>query len=82
MRHYINMHLELVSDSLFYKVTQGYLDMGTEVLDHNSVSKMSDLMGRKIGEKVIEDITYNQRAENVWQKICAPEKALCAYPAV
>lgn len=63
MRHYINMHLELVSDSLFYKVTQGYLDMGTEVLGHNSVSKMSDLMGRKIGEKVIED---DMRAWRFW----------------
>lgn len=63
MRHYINMHLELVSDSLFYKVTQGYLDMGTEVLDHNSVSKMSDVMGRNIGEKVIED---DMRAWRFW----------------
>ncbi len=49
------MRLELVSDSLFYKVTQGYLNMGTEVLDYNSVSKMSDIIGRNIGEKVIED---------------------------
>ena len=57
------MHLELVSDSLFYKVTQGYLDMGTEVLDHNSVSKMSDVMGRNIGEKVIED---DMRAWRFW----------------
>lgn len=63
MRHYINTHLERVSDSLFYKVTQGYLDMGTEVLDHNSVSKMSDLMGRNIGEKVIED---DMRAWRFW----------------
>ena len=63
MRRYINTHLELVSDSLFYKVTQGYLDMGTEVLDHNSVSKMSDLMGRNIGEKVIED---DMRAWRFW----------------
>lgn len=63
MRHYINMHLEVVSDSLFYKVTQGYLDMGTEVLDYNSVSKMSDVMGRNIGEKVIED---DMRAWRFW----------------
>lgn len=63
MRHYINMHLELVSDSLFYKVTQGYLDMGTEVLDYNSVSKMSDVMERNIGEKVIED---DMRAWRFW----------------
>lgn len=63
MRHYINMHLELVSDSLFYKVAQGYLDMGTEVLDHNSVSKMSDIMGCNIGEKVIED---DMRAWRFW----------------
>lgn len=63
MRHYINMHLEIVSDSLFYKVTQGYLDMGTEVLDYNSVSKMSDVMGRNIGEKVIED---DMRAWRFW----------------
>ena len=63
MRHYINMHLELVSDSLFYKVTQGYLDMGTEVLNHNSVSKMSDVMGCYIGEKVIED---DMRAWRFW----------------
>lgn len=57
------MHLDLVSESLFYKVTQGYLDMGTEVLDHNSVSKMSDVMGRNIGEKVIED---DMRAWRFW----------------
>ena len=63
MRRHINMHLELVSDSLFYKVTQGYLDMGTEVLDHNSVSKMSDVMGRNISEKVIED---DMRAWRFW----------------
>lgn len=63
MRHYINMHLDLVSESLFYKVTQGYLDMATEVLDHNSVSKMSDVMGRNIGEKVIED---DMRAWRFW----------------
>ncbi len=63
MRRYINTHLETVSDSLFYKVTQGYLDMGTEVLAHNSVSKMSDLMGLNIGEKVIED---DMRAWRFW----------------
>ena len=63
MRRYINTHLEVVSDSLFYKVTQGYLDMGAEVLDHNSVSKMSDLIGRNIGEKVIED---DMRAWRFW----------------
>lgn len=63
MRHYINMHLEIVADSLFYKVTQGYLDMGTEVLDYNSVSKMCDVMGRNIGEKVIED---DMRAWRFW----------------
>jgi len=63
MRRYINIHLENVSDSLFYKVTQGYLDMGTEVLDHNSVSKMSDVMGRNISEKVIED---DMRAWRFW----------------
>ena len=68
MRHYINMHLELVSDSLFYKVTQGYLDMGTEVLNHNSVSKMSDVMGCYIGEKVIED---DMRAWRFWME-CTP----------
>lgn len=63
MRHYVNMHLEMLSDSLFYKVTQGYLDMGMEVLDHNSVSKMSDLMGRNIGEKVTEE---DMRAWRFW----------------
>lgn len=63
MRCYINTHLEIVSDSLFYKVTQGYLDMGTEVLNYNSVSKMSDLMGQNIGEKVIED---DMRAWRFW----------------
>lgn len=63
MRRYINLHLENLSDGLFYKVTQGYLDMGTEVLDHNSVSKMSDIMGRSIGEKVIED---DMRAWRFW----------------
>ena len=63
MRHYINMQLENLSDGLFYKVTQGYLDMGTEVLNHNSVSKMSDIMGRFIGEKVIED---DMRAWRFW----------------
>lgn len=55
LRHHINMQLETVSDSLFYKVTQEYFDMGTEVLEHNSVSKMSDLMSKSIGEKVTED---------------------------
>ena len=63
MRHYINMHLENLSEGLFYKVTQKYLDMGIEVLDHNSVSKMSDIMGRSIGEKVIED---DMRAWRFW----------------
>lgn len=63
MRHYINMHLEIVSDSLFYKVTKGYLDMGTEVLAYDSVSKMSDLIGRSIGESVIED---DMRAWRFW----------------
>jgi len=63
MRRYINMNLENVSDSLFYKVTQGYLDMDTEVLKHNSVSKMSDLMSRNIGGKVIED---DMRAWRFW----------------
>ncbi len=63
MRHYINISLESLSDSLFYKVTQGYLDLGTEVLEHNSVSKMSDLIGREISEKVIED---DMRAWRFW----------------
>ena len=63
MRHYINMHLELVSDSLFYLVTQGYLEMGTDVFCHKSVSKMSDVMGRYIGVKVIED---DMRAWRFW----------------
>lgn len=63
MRHYINMNLENISDSLFYKVTKGYLEMDTEVLEHNSVSKMSDLIGRNIGEKVIED---DMRAWRFW----------------
>lgn len=63
MRHHVNMKLEMLSDGLFYKVTQGYLDMGTEVLDHNSVSKMSDLIGKNIGEKVIED---DMRAWRFW----------------
>lgn len=63
MRHYINTSLETLSDSLFYKVTQGYLDLGTEVLKHNSVSKMSDLIGQQIGEKVIED---DMRAWRFW----------------
>lgn len=63
MRHFINMNLESLTDSLFYKVTQGYLDLGTEVLEHNSVSKMSDLIGRKIGEKVIEE---DMRAWRFW----------------
>ncbi|MFI3212847.1 MAG: hypothetical protein R3Y24_05845 [Eubacteriales bacterium] len=63
MRQYINMHLETVSESLFYKVTQGYMDMGTEVLDHNSVSKMSDVIGRNIGGKVNED---DMRAWRFW----------------
>lgn len=63
MRHYINMNLENVSDSLFYRVTKGYLEMDTEVLEHNSVSKMSDIIGRNIGEKVIED---DMRAWRFW----------------
>ena len=63
MRRYINMHLENLSDGLFYKVTREYLDMGTEVLDYNSVSRMSDIMGRSIGEKVIED---DMRAWSFW----------------
>lgn len=63
MRHYINMNLGLVSDSLFYKVTQGYFDMGIEVLNHTSVSKMSDIIGKNIGEKVIED---DMRAWRFW----------------
>lgn len=63
MRRYINTHLEMLSDSLFYKVTRGYLDMGTEALGYNSVSKMSDVIGRKIGEKVIED---DMRAWRFW----------------
>ena len=33
------------------------------MLDHNSVSKMSDLIGRNIGEKVIED---DMRAWRFW----------------
>lgn len=63
MRHYININLESLSDSLFYKVTRSYLDMGTEVLEHNSVSKMSDLMSRNIEERVIED---DMRAWRFW----------------
>ena len=69
MRRYINTHLEVVSDSLFYKVTQGYLDMGAEVLDHNSVSKMSDLIGRNIGEKVIDHISC---ASNLCSALITP----------
>lgn len=63
MRRYINMHLENLSEGLFYKVTQRYLDMGIEVLAHNSVSKMSDFMGRSIGVKVIEE---DMRAWRFW----------------
>ena len=63
MRRYINLHMESLSDSLFYKVTRAYFDMGTEVLEHNSVSRMSDLMGRNIGETVIED---DMRAWRFW----------------
>lgn len=63
MRRYINLNLENLSEGLFYKVTQGYLDLGTEVLAHSSLSKMCDLMGRTISEKVIED---DMRAWRFW----------------
>lgn len=63
MRRYINMNLENLSESLFYKVTQSYLDLSTEVFKYTSVSKMSDLIGRTIGEKVIED---DMRAWRFW----------------
>lgn len=63
MRHYVNMHLEMLSDGLFYRVTQGFFNMGTEILNYNSVSKMSDVMGKKIGEKIIEE---DMRAWRFW----------------
>ena len=63
MRRYINLQMEQVSDSLFYKVTRQYFDMDAEVLKHTSVSKMSDLMGKSIGEKVIEE---DMRAWRFW----------------
>lgn len=55
MRRYINMNLENLKESLFYKVTQSYLELSAEVLKNTSVSKMSDTMGSNIGEKVTED---------------------------
>lgn len=63
MRAYINMNLESVSDSLFYKVTQTYFEMGDAVLGHSSVSKMCDLVGYKLEEKVVED---DMRAWRFW----------------
>ncbi len=63
MRQYINLNWEIQCDSLFYKVTQVYFDMDIEVLEHSSVSKMSDLMSTKIGVKVVED---DMRAWRFW----------------
>ncbi len=63
LRCYINLQLELLSDSLFYKVTQSYLDMGADVLKHKSVSTMCDIMGKSIGTKVIEE---DMRAWRFW----------------
>lgn len=62
-RQYINANLELLSDSLFYTVTKAYLDMDVNVLQYQSVSKMSDDMAKFIGEKVIED---DMRAWRFW----------------
>ncbi|WP_313345138.1 hypothetical protein [Lacrimispora sp.] len=55
MRCYINMNFESLNGSLFYDVTQCYADMGTSVLQHSSVSQMTDVIGKNIGNKVIED---------------------------
>lgn len=55
MRCYINMNFESLKGSLFYDVTQCYADMGTSVLQHSSVSQMTDVIGKNIGNKVIED---------------------------
>lgn len=63
MKHYINLKLENFSEGLFYKVTQGYLDLETKVFEYNSVSKMSDLIGDTIGEKITED---DMRAWRFW----------------
>jgi len=63
MRAYINMNLESVSESLFYKITQIYFLMGDAVLRHSSVSKMCDLIGEKVGLKVVED---DMRAWRFW----------------
>ena len=63
MRRYINTHLESLSEGLFYRVTQGYLDKGNEVLKYTSVSKMADTMSHMLGEKVTED---DMRAWRFW----------------
>lgn len=63
MRAYINMNLESVSESLFYRVTQIYFQMGDAVLGHSSVSKMCDLVGEKAESKVVED---DMRAWRFW----------------
>jgi len=63
MRQYINMNIESLRDSLFYDVTQCFMDMGTHVLEYGSVSRMTDIIGKIIGKKIIED---DMRAWRFW----------------
>jgi hypothetical protein len=63
MRCYINMNIESLQGSLFYNVTQHYIVMGTDVLQYSSVSRMTDVIGKNIGNKVIED---DMRAWRFW----------------
>lgn len=63
MRCYINMNIESLQGSLFYDVTQYYIDMGTDVLQYSSVSRMTDVIGKNIGSKVLED---DMRAWRFW----------------
>lgn len=63
MRCFINMNIETLQGSLFYDVTQSYIDMGTDVLQYSSVSRMTDIIGKSIGTKVIED---DMRAWRFW----------------
>lgn len=63
MRQYLNLHLESLNESLFYAVTQEYLDMNEQVLKYDNVSKMCNIIGKNIGKKVVED---DMRAWRFW----------------
>ena len=75
MRKWIVMHIQNVQSSLFYAVTNAYMQLNEKVYQYKSVSdaELISQIGKSIGKQVIEDDWY-QSTENHVLYLTTPTK--------